>query len=178
MGHQKPSFWNTLPGVLTGVAAIVTAGTGLYLALHETTNKQTERIESYRSSTPVSPTPNQPISETVISRSNETSATRWQSSSVYTPGSTKARSQKCGEGSLPVVRRIVANELGMNPQDLDVSRPLSQQKSSVSSLNLVGIVMRIEAECSIPRIENLKAEGLSTGSTVEQLARVVDQKLR
>jgi hypothetical protein len=31
----KPSFWTTLPGVLTGIAAVLTAATGAYLALHK-----------------------------------------------------------------------------------------------------------------------------------------------
>lgn len=30
----KQSFWTTIPGILTGIAAILTALTGLYLALH------------------------------------------------------------------------------------------------------------------------------------------------
>jgi hypothetical protein len=30
----RPSFWTTLPGILTGVAAVVTAATGAYMALH------------------------------------------------------------------------------------------------------------------------------------------------
>lgn len=30
---QKPNFWATLPGILTGLAALITALTGFYLAL-------------------------------------------------------------------------------------------------------------------------------------------------
>jgi len=30
---EKKSFWTTLPGILTGIAAVITAATGLYLAL-------------------------------------------------------------------------------------------------------------------------------------------------
>jgi hypothetical protein len=33
-GENSGGFWSSLPGLLTAVAAIVTAGTGAYLALH------------------------------------------------------------------------------------------------------------------------------------------------
>jgi hypothetical protein len=37
MGTEgKPSFWTTLPGILTGIAALLTASTGLYLAIRST----------------------------------------------------------------------------------------------------------------------------------------------
>lgn len=32
---EKKSFWATLPGIFTGIAAIITASTGLYLALRD-----------------------------------------------------------------------------------------------------------------------------------------------
>jgi hypothetical protein len=32
--ESKPSFWSTAPGILTGVAAVLTAATGAYVALH------------------------------------------------------------------------------------------------------------------------------------------------
>jgi len=35
-GNRSGGFWTSIPGVLTGVAALVTAVTGLYLALHQT----------------------------------------------------------------------------------------------------------------------------------------------
>jgi len=31
--NEKQNFWTTLPGILTGLAAVLTAGTGLFLAL-------------------------------------------------------------------------------------------------------------------------------------------------
>lgn len=31
---SKPSFWTTLPGILAAIAALITAGAGLYAALH------------------------------------------------------------------------------------------------------------------------------------------------
>lgn len=33
---EKPSFWATLPGILTGVAAVITAGGALFLGLRQT----------------------------------------------------------------------------------------------------------------------------------------------
>ena len=33
----KQSFWTTLPGILTGTAAVLTAATGMFLALHHPT---------------------------------------------------------------------------------------------------------------------------------------------
>ena len=32
--NERQSFWTTLPGILTGLAALLTAGTGLFLALN------------------------------------------------------------------------------------------------------------------------------------------------
>ena len=34
MSDEKKSFWTTLPGIFTGIAAVITASTGLYLALN------------------------------------------------------------------------------------------------------------------------------------------------
>lgn len=35
MPESKPAFFTTLPGILTGVAAVLTAGTGLYVAFRD-----------------------------------------------------------------------------------------------------------------------------------------------
>jgi len=34
-GKRSGGFWTSVPGVLAGLAAVVTAGTGAYLALHQ-----------------------------------------------------------------------------------------------------------------------------------------------
>lgn len=34
MAEQTHGFWSTLPGILTGIAAIITAATGLYIAIN------------------------------------------------------------------------------------------------------------------------------------------------
>jgi hypothetical protein len=39
-GEQKGSFWTSLPGMLTALATLVTACTGLYLAVHKSTAAQ------------------------------------------------------------------------------------------------------------------------------------------
>lgn len=39
-GNRSGGFWTSIPGVLTGLAAVVTAGTGLYLALHQAPQSQ------------------------------------------------------------------------------------------------------------------------------------------
>jgi hypothetical protein len=36
---EKPPFWSSLPGILTGVAAVITAATGLYLASRDAPSK-------------------------------------------------------------------------------------------------------------------------------------------
>lgn len=33
MAEQSQGFWSTLPGILTGIAAVITAATGLYIAI-------------------------------------------------------------------------------------------------------------------------------------------------
>jgi hypothetical protein len=39
MAEKRPSFWTTIPGTLTGLAAIITAVAGLYLTLHRSTQR-------------------------------------------------------------------------------------------------------------------------------------------
>ena len=39
--RNNGSFWSTLPGLLTAIAAIITAGTGAYLALRTSHTRQT-----------------------------------------------------------------------------------------------------------------------------------------
>ena len=40
--EKKKSFWSTLPGILTGIAAVITAVTGLWLALNPSNPKGEE----------------------------------------------------------------------------------------------------------------------------------------
>ena len=40
--ENKQSFWTTIPGILTGLAAVLTAGTGLFLALNHPRNAASE----------------------------------------------------------------------------------------------------------------------------------------
>lgn len=46
MADDKPNFWTTLPGILTGIAAVVTAVTGAYLSFHKppTTPKAADSV--------------------------------------------------------------------------------------------------------------------------------------
>lgn len=56
MSHDKRSFWSTLPGILTGVAAIITAVAALYVALSR---------DAIKPSTPentIAPAPTEPAS--------------------------------------------------------------------------------------------------------------------
>ena len=87
--NEKQSFWTTIPGILTGLAAVLTAGTGLFLALNHPRDaaSHSERpaapaLESAvpaslsgAAVTPVSPAPSARSSDsvTLISRNNEVS---------------------------------------------------------------------------------------------------------
>jgi uncharacterized protein YgiM (DUF1202 family) len=42
MDERRPSFWSTLPGILTGAAALITAITGGYLAFNRAPNVATQ----------------------------------------------------------------------------------------------------------------------------------------
>jgi hypothetical protein len=60
MTDQKQSFWSSVPGILTGIAALITAMTGLYLALNggnpgspERENTQTRVTEEVAGIEPV-----------------------------------------------------------------------------------------------------------------------------
>ena len=46
---EKKSFWKTLPGILTGLAAVITAATGLYLALAPETKEPIPPLETRES---------------------------------------------------------------------------------------------------------------------------------
>src|SRR5262245_16617295 len=43
--RRSGGFWTSLPGVLTGLAAVLTAGTGLYLALRQSPQSQSSTRE-------------------------------------------------------------------------------------------------------------------------------------
>ncbi len=44
MANQSAGFWSSLQGILTGVAAVITAVTGLYIAINSTSSSHTESI--------------------------------------------------------------------------------------------------------------------------------------
>jgi hypothetical protein len=86
--NEKQNFWTTIPGILTGLAAVLTAGTGLFLALNHPRDaaSQGERpasavLESAVPTSspsaavtpPASPAPSAKSSDsvTLISRNNE-----------------------------------------------------------------------------------------------------------
>ena len=55
--NEKQNFWTTLPGILTGVAAVLTAGTGLFLALNhpgDTSHSDRPQPPAVSSAAPVS----------------------------------------------------------------------------------------------------------------------------
>ena len=43
MSESSPGFWSTFPGILTGIAAVITSATGLYIAI---SNNNTPDIQS------------------------------------------------------------------------------------------------------------------------------------
>ncbi len=42
MTDKQQAFWSSIPGILTGIAAVITALTGLYLAVNGNSSKQTD----------------------------------------------------------------------------------------------------------------------------------------
>ncbi len=54
MAEQKKGFWTSLPGILTGIAAVITAATGFYAAVN---GNSSEPLPTPGTSTPVSGTP-------------------------------------------------------------------------------------------------------------------------
>ena len=54
-GEQKGSFWTTLPGVLTAVAALITALVGLYQVIPHNTQPAAGSSSASTSSTPAHP---------------------------------------------------------------------------------------------------------------------------
>jgi hypothetical protein len=85
--ENKQSFWTTIPGILTGLAAVLTAGTGLFLALnhpHDAASQSDHSAPPVASSpapssalapatNPVSPAPDAASKDnvTLISKSGE-----------------------------------------------------------------------------------------------------------
>ena len=65
----------------------------------------------------------------------------------------------------------------MEPQDLDVRVPLGRQRSPADDLDFVEIIMAIEEQCAVS-INDSEVSGLAAGTTIDVLARLVDQKLR
>lgn len=62
MADNSQGFWSTVPGILTGIAAVITASTGLYLAIKES-NSETPPVISHLE---VTAPPSTEISQEVI----------------------------------------------------------------------------------------------------------------
>jgi len=93
MADSKPqtgsSWWQTLPGILTGLAAIITAATGLIVAFNHTSNR----------SEPA------PATTTSPSSSSSLSPARPTSSSGAAPAAAAA-SQSSGAVALPEIHQV------------------------------------------------------------------------
>ena len=50
--QSSPSWWQTVPGILTGVAALITAVTGLMVALNHAGSRTEERVTPSSQSVP------------------------------------------------------------------------------------------------------------------------------
>ena len=105
--------------VLAGIAAIVIAGAGLYVAMSPDMHAP---FTSSSAEEPVRPA---------------SSAARRSA-----PG-------PCGHDALADVRRIVASQLGINVSDVVDGRPLAQQRNAADDLDFVEIVMTIEEKCGV-----------------------------
>jgi acyl carrier protein len=82
----------------------------------------------------------------------------------------------CTGESLDRVRRVVAAQLNLAVEKVDVRRPLAELRAD--DLDVVEIVMAIEEECSVT-IEDTELRVQNPGATtVEGLARIVDRKAR
>jgi acyl carrier protein len=162
MTDQHRPFLTTLPGVLTGIAAVITAITGLIALLNIGPDKG--EVTPDRE-------PQEQISETPASPS---STPRSKSSITPAAPETGSKPGKC-DPSLPAVRRVVAEQLGVNPQDLVVSRPLGAQQSPADDLDFVEIILAVEEECGVT-IEDSEVAGLAAGTTIERIAQVVERK--
>ena len=67
----KPSFWTTIPGILTGLAALVAAATGLILALNPLiTNKPVKSATSTMQPSPPLPAPSDSTANPAIPKPN------------------------------------------------------------------------------------------------------------
>jgi acyl carrier protein len=156
MTEGKESFWKTLPGILTGIAAIMSAGTGLYVALNRAPGPEQEPKPYQDIGT--SPEPRRETIQPLIPVSH-----------------TSGKAGPCGDPSLPEVRRIVGEQLGANPQEIDAGVALASLPNGADDLDFVEIVMAIEEQCGV-RIDDSEVDGLAAGTTVRDLASVVDGK--
>jgi acyl carrier protein len=156
MTEGKESFWKTLPGILTGIAAIMSAGTGLYLALNRAPGPEPDS-EPYQD-IGSAPEPRGELIQPVIPVSH-----------------TSGNAGPCGDPSLPEVRRIVGEQLGANAQEIDVGVALARLPNGADDLDFVEIVMAIEEQCNV-KIDDSEVDGLAAGTTVRELASVVDRK--
>ncbi|HEU4511344.1 MAG TPA: phosphopantetheine-binding protein [Pyrinomonadaceae bacterium] len=67
---------------------------------------------------------------------------------------------------------IVGDQLNLNPSEVDVDRPLSQQKNPADDLDVVEIIMTVEQAFDIPISDEEVARDLS----VRKLADIVSRK--
>ena len=117
MSGNKKSFWSTIPGILTGIAALITAATGLYVALSHDEAKRTH----------ITPSISAPDRQAqALSRTQDNNAAEQQKFKV-----TKKR-----EGSQDLDRKMTPEERGFDPSE----QPIHELTGSPSSVTCTQIL--------------------------------------
>lgn len=70
------------------------------------------------------------------------------------------------------ITELVGNQLDLDVRDVDVDAPLSKQKKAADDLDVVEIVMSVEAAFNI----EIKDEEVSRNSSVKKLADIVSRR--
>jgi hypothetical protein len=130
---DKPAFWTTLPGVLTGIAALLTAATGLLIVVHPhgfggaATGSGTERakttaVEGGDSSLSSASSPQQGKKATVLAAGKDGTETRVFRNSFRDSYSGEAIQLKNGQSiSFEKIRAIDFLEVHEYEQDVRVT---------------------------------------------------------
>ena len=104
------------------------------------------------------------------------------SPTINKPGSSRglADSNKSSQDVLSGVRKIVAEVLRLQPEEVNVDAPLSKQKNPADDLDVVEIVMKVEEAYKV-EIKDEEVGGaldhVATNVTVRRLADIVVKQL-
>lgn len=117
--EHKPNFWATLPGILTGLAALVTAATGLYVAVRGD-----------------APEPTQPTQQTVATDGNGMQQANPVTAPAPNPLAPTTSPQVGASASTqPPTDPVVPRTDGATPSPLvDCTQPAFQLSNTVRSL--------------------------------------------